>query len=513
MTKKRFKGADRGQIRLYYMDPNKVLESGTFEYAVDHIIDRLYDDDFLTERFCNENTGCKAYLPKTLLKVILVAYGRGIMGSRPIEDACRTNIIFDALTGGLYPDHSTITKFITELGPRLYDVFADVLMVCDEEELLLGTRFALDGLKLPSNASKEWSGTIKYLREKRDKLRRKAEVLAKEHKRTDNRLSKGKSAKVGPTAHEKLMKAVDKLTGFIETNKPRIGASGKEVQSNITDNESYKMKTSHGTTQGFNAQALVNEKQIIMHPSIADSGQDGSVIKELMACAAATAEAAGLGKDYYKDKDKTLLADANYYSEQNLLAAEAVGIDHIIPDNMFRSRDKRFDDREKHKSKDRKKKDLFTIADFKYVKEDDCYICPKGESLLLNCKAAKTGINVFRRYGIKRSNDACDTCELRKRCLSKRGKRKSLSIPHEDQEPTILQKMRDRIDTLEAKQEYSKRMGIVEPVFGNIRHNKRLNRFNYRTREKVNWQWLLFCLVHNIEKIGRYGKSYVQTPI
>jgi len=511
MTTKRFKGEDRDQTRLLCVSLKDQLKPGSFEYAVDCVIDRLYGDDFLTERFCNDKTGCKAYLPKTLLKVVLVAYGRGIMGSRPIEHACRTDTIFMALTGELYPDHSTITKFVTELGPRLYDVFADVLMVCDEEELLLGTRFALDGLKLPSNASKEWSGTIDQLRKKRDKLRRKAEVLAKEHKRTDSRLSKGKSAKVGPTAHEKLMKAVDKLTGFIETNKPRIGASGKEVQSNITDNESYKMKTSHGTTQGFNAQALVNEKQIIMHPSIADSGQDGSVIKELMACAAATAEAAGLGKDYYKDKDKTLLADANYFSEQNLKAAESVGIDTIIPDNMFRSRDKRFDDREKHKSRERKKKELFKLEDFEYIEKDDYYICPNGEPLALNARAAKNGINVFRRYGIKRNNDACDSCDLRKRCLSKKGKRKSLNVPLKDAEPTILQKMRDRIDTLEAKQEYSKRMGIVEPVFGNIRHNKKLNRFNYRTREKVNFQWLLFCLVHNIEKIGRYGKSYVQT--
>ena len=106
-----------------------------------------------------------------------------------------------------------------------------------------------------------------------------------------------------------------------------------------------------------------------------------------------------------------------------------------------------------------------------------------------------------------------ERCDFSKRCLSKKAERKSLNIPVEGSPPTILQRMRDRIDTDEAKHEYSKRMGIVEPVFGNIRHNKKLNRFNYRTREKVNWQWLLFCLVHNIEKIGRYGKSYAQTPI
>lgn len=512
MGKKRYKDSDRNQGRFFCVEPDKVIEPGTFEYAVDHVIDQLYDDDFMSDGLSNEKTGCKAYMPKMLLKVILVSYARGIMGSRPIEEACRTNLILNTLTGGLEPDHSTIAKFVTSLGPRLDEVFADVLMVCDEEELLLGTRFALDGLKLPSNASKEWSGTFDHLRKKRDKLCRKAKVLAKEHKRTDNRLAKGKSVKAGPTAHESLMKAVKKIDGFLKENEPRIGGSGKEVQSNITDNESYKMKTSHGSQQGFNAQALVHDdNQIITHPSIADSGQDGSVIKDLMADADATAEAAGLGKDYYKGK--TLLADSNYYSERNLEAAEAVGVDAIIPDNMFRSRDTRFDDREKHKIKDRKKKDLFTVEDFEYKREDDCYICPNGERLKLNARSFTKGINTYRNYRIRRENHACDACDLRKRCLSKNAKRRNLNIPIEGAKPNILQRMRDRIDTPEAQHEYSKRMGIVEPVFGNIRHNKKLNRFNYRTREKVNWQWTLYCLVHNIEKISRYGKSYASAAI
>lgn len=495
------------------VDLDKVLEPGTFEYAVHHVIDRLYDDDFLTERFRNDKTGCKAYRPKMLLKVLLVAYGRGILGSRPIEQACRHNVIFIALTGELYPDHSTIANFVKELGPQLHKVFSDVLLLCEEEDLLAGTRFALDGLKLSSNAAKEWSGTFAQMSKKRDKLRRKAEVMMKNHKRVDNRLAKGKNAYIGLSPHEKLMRSADKLKSFMDDNEPRVGASGKESQSNITDNESVKMLTSHGVIQGYNAQALVDDKQqIITHADIADSGQDGSVIKEFMAGAADTAEAAELGKGYYRGK--TLLADANYHSERNLHAAEEAGIDAIIPDNMFRSRDDRYKSREDHKAKVRKKKDLFTVDDFKYMEDGDYYTCPKGEVLSLSARASKGARgNVFRKYAIKKSNDACDRCDLSEQCINKRGKRKSLNIPLEGQSPTILQRMRDRIDTDEAKLEYSKRMGIVEPVFGNIKHNKHLNRFNYRTREKVNWQWLLFCLVHNIEKIGRYGKSYIQTPV
>ena len=56
------------------------------------------------------------------------------------------------------PDHSTIASFVTSMGRDVKDLFTEVLMVCEEEGLLGGTHFSLDGVKLPSNASKEWSG-------------------------------------------------------------------------------------------------------------------------------------------------------------------------------------------------------------------------------------------------------------------------------------------------------------------------------------------------------------------
>jgi hypothetical protein len=62
--------------------------------------------------------------------------------------------------------------------------------------------------------------------------------------------------------------------------------------------------------------------------------------------------------------------------------------------------------------------------------------------------------------------------------------------------------MKQRIDSSEGRRRYSQRIGTVEPVFGNLRHNKRLNRFTLRGRHKVGVQWRLYCLVHNIEKLA-----------
>ena len=85
-----------------------------------------------------------------------------------------------------------------------------------------------------------------------------------------------------------------------------------------------------------------------------------------------------------------------------------------------------------------------------------------------------------------------------------------ITIPKKDQKmayphpPTKFPEY-PKIDSTKGREMYSHRMGIVEPVFGNIRSAKRLSRFSLRGRKKVNTQWLLFCMMHNIGKIQRYG--------
>ena len=65
--------------------------------------------------------------------------------------------------------------------------------------------------------------------------------------------------------------------------------------------------------------------------------------------------------------------------------------------------------------------------------------------------------------------------------------------------------MKERIDTEEGKRLYGQRFATVEPVFGNIRHNKRLDRFTLRGQKKVDAQWKLYAMVHNIEKLANHG--------
>jgi len=95
---------------------------------------------------------------------------------------------------------------------------------------------------------------------------------------------------------------------------------------------------------------------------------------------------------------------------------------------------------------------------------------------------------------------------MRSRCLSKLGTaRRYLSVEVESQQPNLIDQMKAKIDAPQGRQIYARRLAIVEPGFANIRVQKRLDHFTLRTKTKVDVQWKLFALVHNIGKIHHYG--------
>jgi hypothetical protein len=205
---------------------------------------------------------------------VLFAYSRGLVSSRKIERACCENVTFMALSGNQRPDHSTIAAFVSSMKEEILPLFRDILLVCEQENLLGGTFFALDGLKLPSNASKRWSGTLSDISKKKEKIEQKVKQLLQEQITADQ---EGHTDLPEASSREKQIKKLQKQAERIETwlkeNEAKIGANGRELQSNVTDNESAKMMTSHGTIQGYNAQALVDkEHQVIIHAEAFGNG-------------------------------------------------------------------------------------------------------------------------------------------------------------------------------------------------------------------------------------------------
>src|SRR5436853_801830 len=135
------------------------LVTGSFEYALDYLIDHEIDLSELDRRYRNDDTGAPAYDPAVMLKIVLLAYSRGVVSSRSIERACRENVLFMAISGDSAPQFTTLAKFIRELRSEITTLFTHVLMICDAQGLIGRQMFAIDGVKLPSNASKKHSGS------------------------------------------------------------------------------------------------------------------------------------------------------------------------------------------------------------------------------------------------------------------------------------------------------------------------------------------------------------------
>jgi len=501
----RYKHYDYSQKALIPVNLEEQLVPGTLEFAIHTLVDTRMDISIFDDRYKNDDTGRLAYDPKILLKIILLGYSRGLIGSRKIEKACRENVTFMALSCGQKPDHSTIAAFVSTMKDKIKPIFRDVLLVCDEEKLLGSTFFAVDGCRISSNASREWSGKISDLKRKKENIERKVEQLINQQEKEDkNDDENDRGGSTGLSDREeqigRLQKQADRIKEFLKTNVPKSGKQVKEVQSNITDNESCTMKSSKGIIQGYNAQALVDDKhQVIIHGEAFGDPQDHSLIKPMVDGAKENIKDIGIGEDYFEGK--ILTADSNYHDPDNLKKCEEEKIDAYIPDKRFRKRDSRFQNGRWSKSTKARR---LTLKDFVHNIDKDEYCCPNGKVLRLTVK--KTVVNgvIYRRYAADKED--CAGCELKLKCMiNVKGERRVLGVPMGYVPGHLSKAMADKIDSEKGRRIYGQRIAIVEPVFANITKNKRMDHFTLRGKIKVNIQWMLYCMVHNIGKIMAYG--------
>ena len=140
----KYKHYDYSQSVLLPVNLEEQLIPGTLEFAMHTLVENRVDMSMFDDRYTNDETGRLAYDPKILLKIVLLAYSRGIIFSRKIERACKENVNFMAISCGEQPDHSTIAAFVSSMKDEIVPLFRDILLVCEEEGLLGGTFFALE---------------------------------------------------------------------------------------------------------------------------------------------------------------------------------------------------------------------------------------------------------------------------------------------------------------------------------------------------------------------------------
>ena len=251
----RFKLVDMSP-RLLPVVLEQQLVPGTFEYALHALIDSEFDLSALAAKFRNDETGAPAYDPAVMLKIVLLAYSRGLVSSRGIERVCRENVLFMAISGDTQPAYTTIAAFVRGLSEEIAAIFTEVILICDRQGLIGRQMFAIDGVKLPGNASKAKSGTHAELAHRAQAIERRVKSMLTEHRKQDARGEQ--RADQALSAEEQRAKAIESLRAeakairrFLKANAKRESASGAERKSNLTDNDSAKMATGKGVIQGY----------------------------------------------------------------------------------------------------------------------------------------------------------------------------------------------------------------------------------------------------------------------
>ena len=483
------------------------LMTGSFEYALDYLIDNEVDLSGVAARYCNDETGAPAYDPAVMLKIVLLAYSRGVVSSRSIERLCRENVLFMAISGDSAPQFTTIAKFVRELGGEVSAIFAQVLLICERQGLIGKQMFAIDGVKLPSNADKRRSGTHAELSHEAERMELAVAKMLAAHRDRDEQGETVRDEAAHAGRIERLSAEAKRIRAFLAANAERRSEKGATRKSNVTDNDSAKMATAKGVIKGYTAVAAVDGKaQVIVAAMAHGSGSEQSVLLPMV------------DKTSSMRTDQTIVtADAGYHSEANLQALHDAGVPALVADGLMRRRDERFAAQARYKALPDPLYDktasgespeiTFQPTDFTFDPATNRCICPAGKKLYSS--GSDCTANGRRHHKFKGTKRDCVPCHLRQRCLRhpERTQIRQVAFFHKNQASPLpyTERMKRAIDSERGRALYARRIAIVEPVFGNLRHNKRLDRFTLRTQSKVNTQWNLYCLVHNIEKLAHHG--------
>ena len=226
----RYKPYDVKQVTLIPVSFSDQILPGSFEYALNEIVDEHIDLRPFEARYQNDETGCLAYAPGILLKIVLFGYYKGLISSRRLAEACQRNVQFKALTADTEPHFTTIADFVATMQREIAGVFRDVLIYADALGLIGKETFAIDGCKLPSNASKQWSGTHDELKNKQQKYEAAAKKIVARHRDRDDKEKLSPMAEQDDKKLATYKRKIEKIKSFLKSTPKEHRAQWNRAQ-------------------------------------------------------------------------------------------------------------------------------------------------------------------------------------------------------------------------------------------------------------------------------------------
>ncbi len=466
----RYKDYNYDQTKLILVSYGKQILPGNFEYSLSYLIDNELDLSAFDQHHHHGDNGRSDCDPKLLLKVVILTYSKGIISSRRIEHLCCENIIFMALSADMRPDHSTFADLISRSPEAITGLFGQIVLMCDQLRMIGKEMFAINGCKLPSCASKDWSNSHAELNKKCRKIDRAIWCMLQCHREQNMAEQQLKIHEWECEQTRKLWAASKRIKHFIDTMEDRIGVSDLVMKSNILDNKSAKMKTSHEVTQSHIGVAAVDSAhQIVVHAEAFGQGQEYSLLKPAFE-GMRTALKENDGKTRRVLQKTKITADAGYHSRKTLDDLGMEKVNAYIANTGYRSRNSKFKDYKEPAPRNRRK-DKVHFTQNKFLIDRDKQTCryQAGNALWLKAKCTRIGQRLFLQFQDHEKGGVA--CILKKRCLRNEHQRTPRQInvvlaTATEHKAGVIKRMKRKINSQEGRHIYNQRLGTVEPVFG-----------------------------------------------
>lgn len=497
-----FLTADPDQRFLLAPDVRDWLPSDHLAHFIAHTVEG-FDLSAFVERYRADGRGGAAYHPARMVALVLYAYSVGDRSSRCIERRCREDVAYRVVSGNATPDHATVARFLATHEAALSGLFIAVLVLAAEAGLVRLATVALDGTKMEADAAMSANKDLAYYEEL-------ARRIIAEHKANDALEDEIYGDRSMNTVPPELMDpvkrkaAIDRVVARLKEEQARQAearnddetttkADKKKVKpvpkgqqrllANATDPDSRIMKSPRGFLQGYNAQAVVAETGVVVAVSVTDEGTDHAQLEPMVEAVNANLEAAGITEGI-----GTVLADAGYWSTANaalergpqlLIATAKRGkVKRAVPPTLGSAEiPERLRPAVRRSVLDR---------------------AAAGE-ITMRQAADELGLSWQRTYALAQAYRERGEAALHLK-RSPAGVRRRRA-PTEASIARWAMEVKLTGDVGRAL--YARRAEIVEPIFGQVKHDRGFRRFRRRGKQACAAEWSLIHTTGNLLKVWK----------
>ncbi len=506
MAKIQFKHLPLNSPSLFPQDIFEKIPINHPVRLINEVVDRL-DIDHIFKQY--KGGGTTSFHPRMMIKVLFYAYTTNVYSCRKIEKALQENIHFMWLSGNSTPDYRTINYFRGKrLKAHIQTLFADVVRLLHELKYLSLDVQYIDGTKIESAANRYtfvWKGSVEKNKAKLEtKITSVLNEIESQIKQDQSELGRDETPKpINSTelknklaalneqlkdsnkATKKQLKQLeeDHLTR-LEKYENQLEILGERNSYSKTDQDAVFMRLKDDHMQNgqlkpaYNTQ-ISTEDQFITHYSIHQTAGDTTTLETHLD---------GFEQQYGK-QSKEVIADAGYGSEENYEMMEQKQIDAYVKYNYFHKEQKR-----------PQKQNPFLVQNLYYNESENFFVCPMGQKLEHIGKGKRKSTNGFISQVDYYQARRCEGCPLRGMCHKSAGNKK-IEINHKLNE--YRAKAREKLTSERGLMHRSKRPIEVEAVFGQLKSNNKFSRFTLSKMDKVNIEFGLMSIGHNLRKLAQ----------